>query len=129
MNFGLFKIKLDFYSKMCVLRRGGHKSSELWFCWTHQALQDPPALVLRAEVGQDAPVDQNQTVQDQPGPEPEQGEDQGPPTGPQLQAEPPEEAPPPAAAPGARRRSSREHSGCGPGPVQDLLKTVLWTFS
>lgn len=77
---------------------------------THQSLQDPLALVVGAVVGQDAPVDQNQAVQEQPGAEPEQSEHQGPPTGPEPEAQPPQQAQPAAAAtPSPRHQASREH--------------------
>lgn len=56
-------------------------------------------------------MDQNQAVQEQPGAEPEQSEHQGPPTGPQPEAQPPEQAQPPTAAPSAWHQSSGEHGG------------------
>lgn len=77
---------------------------------THQSLQDPLALVVGAVIRQDAPVDQNQPVQEQPGAEPEQSEHQGSPTGPQPEAQPPEQAQTPAETPSSRHQSSREHA-------------------
>lgn len=66
-------------------------------------------------------MDQNQTVQEQPGAEPEQSEHQGPPTGPQPEAEPPEQAEPAAAAPpSTRHQASRQHGGDGgPGTTSE----------
>lgn len=69
---------------------------------THQSLQDPLALVVGAVVGQDGPVDQNQAVQEHPGTEPEQSEDQGPPAGPHPEAQPPEQAEPATSTPSTR---------------------------
>lgn len=99
---------------------------------THQPLQDPLALVVGAEVRQDGPVDQNQTVQEQPGPEPEQSEDQGPPTRPQPEAQPPEQAQAAAATtPSAGHQPSREHGGgcCRAPSVRNDPQSVLWIFS
>lgn len=76
---------------------------------THQPLQDPLALVVGAVVRHDAAMDQNQTVQEQPGAEPEQSKHQGPPTRPAPEAQAPEQAGPTAATPATRPRSSREH--------------------
>lgn len=64
---------------------------------THQSLQDPLALVVGAVVRHDAPVDQDQAVQEQPGAKPEQSEHQGPTAGPEPEAQPPEQAQPAAA--------------------------------
>ena len=65
-------------------------------------------------------MDQNQTVQEQPGAEPEQSEHQGPPTGPQPEAEPPEQAEPAAAPPSARHQASGQHGGDGgPGTTSE----------
>lgn len=89
------------------------KPRSLRSSWTHQSLQDLLALFIRAEIRQDAPVDQNQTIQKQPGPEPEQSEDQGPPAGPHPEAQPPQQAQPASPAPRARRRSSGQHRGRG----------------
>lgn len=77
---------------------------------THQSVQDPLALVVGAVVGQDAPVDQNQAVQEQPGAEPEQSEHQSPPAGPQLETQPPEQAQPAATTPSAGHQASRQHA-------------------
>lgn len=70
---------------------------------THQSLQDPLALVVGAVVRQDGPVDQNQAVQEHPGPEPEQNEHQGPPAGPHPETQPPEQAEPATSTPTTRR--------------------------
>lgn len=74
---------------------------------THQSLQDPLALVVGAVVGQDAPVDQNQAVQEHPGAEPEKNEHQGPPTRPHPEAQPPQQAEPATSTPSTRQQSSR----------------------
>lgn len=68
-------------------------------CLTHQSLQDPLALVVVAVVGHDAPVNQNQAVQEQPGAEPEESKQQRPPTGPPPEAEATEQARPAATTP------------------------------
>lgn len=78
-------------------------------CLTHQPLQDPLALVVGAVVGHDAPVDQNQAVQEQPGAEPEQSKHQGPPTGPSPEAQAAEQAWPATTTPTTWHQSSREH--------------------
>lgn len=64
---------------------------------THQTLQDLLALVVSAVVGHDAPVDQDYSVQEQPGAKPEQGKHQGSTTRPQAKAEPPDQTQPAAA--------------------------------
>lgn len=55
---------------------------------THQLLQDPPGPGVAAVVRQDPSVDQNQAVEEHPGAEPEQSEDQGPLAGAHPQAQP-----------------------------------------
>ncbi len=80
---------------------------------THQPLQDPLALVVGAVVRQDAPVDQNQAVQEQPGAEPQQSEHQRPPAWPQPETQPPQQAQATATAtPPTWPQSSRKHDGC-----------------
>ena len=65
---------------------------------SYQSVQDPPALVIGAVVREEGPVDQNQAVEEDPGAEPEQGEDQRAPPA-ESEAQPAQHAAPPRSTP------------------------------
>lgn len=98
----------------CFLREGRGRRGAAASPRTHQTLQDPPALGVAAVVRQDPSVDQNQAVQEHPGAKPEQGQDQGPLTGPHPQAQPAQQRRCAASTSSSstRQQTAGEHGCC-----------------